>query len=214
MQFVPHHLLRHGAYGRPHPFLFVFFLVLCSALNIGCSAGQSQSAGPSETGVSNQSDSSGRSRSTEPSRSMENSDSSDPSSPEEADRGVEVVERSGMYVYSYPETLHLEDPYENYMVKRRISDGDLRDEIQGLLDQEEGYTPEYTARCLPVYDYGIVIVDDGSTQTYLFSFRCNTMHYKEKKLWKDFSPIRARLYTLLTYQINDSTSVLIDEKEN
>lgn len=117
-----------------------------------------------------------------------------------------------MYVYSYPETLHLEDPYENYLVKRRISDGELRDEIQALLEKEEGYTPEYTARCLPVYDYGIVIVKEENRETYLFSFRCNTMHYKEKKLWKDFSPIRARLYTLLTYQINDSTSVLIDEK--
>lgn len=126
------------------------------------------------------------------------------------EKGVEVVERPGMYVYQYPETLHLEDPYKNYLSKRRINDGELQNQIKALLQEEEGYEPKYTARCLPVYDYGVVLVEDGSRETYLFSFRCNTMHYMEKKLWKDFSPIRARLYTLLAYQINDNTSVLID----
>ncbi len=129
------------------------------------------------------------------------------------ERGVEVVEKPGIYVYNYPETLQLEDPYENYLSKRRVFDDRLAADIKSLLAEEEGYTPEYKARCLPVYDYGIVLVGEDSRQTYLFSFRCNTMHYKEKKLWKDFSPIRTRLYTLLQYQVNDNTSVLMDSRD-
>ncbi len=131
----------------------------------------------------------------------------------DGERGVEVVEKPGIYVFHYPETLQLEDPYENYLSKRRVFDDRLGAEIRALLAEEAGYTPEYKARCLPVYDYGIVLVSEDNRQTYLFSFRCNTMHYKEKKLWKDFTPIRTRLYTLLQYQVNDNTSALIDSRE-
>ncbi|MEQ8350180.1 MAG: hypothetical protein RH862_01765 [Leptospiraceae bacterium] len=130
------------------------------------------------------------------------------------DRGVEVVERTGIYVYHYPETLQLEDPYKNYLSKRRVFDDNLAAEIESLLAEEADYTPEYRARCLPVYDYGIVIVEEKERRTYLFSFRCNTMHYKEKKLWKDFTPIRTRLYALLQYQVNDNTSVIVDSRDN
>ncbi|MBU42710.1 MAG: hypothetical protein CMN76_05785 [Spirochaetaceae bacterium] len=141
-----------------------------------------------------------------------------PSSPDSRqddgrERGVEVVERPGLYVYHYPETLQLEDPYDNYLSKRRVYDNSLNAEIRELLKEEEAYSPEYTARCLPVYDYGIVIVEENSRSTYLFSFRCNTMHYREKKLWKDFTPIRNRLYTLLQYQVNDNTSVIVDSRK-
>ena len=129
-------------------------------------------------------------------------------------RGIETVQKaSGVFYYTYAETLDQIDPLADYQEKREITDGRLIQELKGLMASNEGYSPEFKARCLPMYEYGLEFRENPEQRTtFLFSFRCNTMHYKEKKLWKDFSPIRARLYTLLTYQINDSTSVLIDEK--
>ena len=131
----------------------------------------------------------------------------------ENDRGVEVQEKPGVYVFTYSAPLELGDPYSDYLTKRRIYDGDLAGRIHQLLEEEAGYEPEFKAKCLPKYDYGIVIKSEESLDTYLFAFGCNTMYHKEKKLWKDFGPVRNRLYTLLRYEVNDNTSTLLDSRE-
>lgn len=129
------------------------------------------------------------------------------------DRGVEVQEKPGVYVFTYSAPLELADPYSDYLTKRRIYDADLAQRIHQLLEEEAGYEPEFKAKCLPKYDYGIVIKGEESLDTYLFAFGCNTMYHKEKKLWKDFGPVRNRLYTLLRYEVNDNTSTLLDSRE-
>ena len=125
---------------------------------------------------------------------------------------VEVVQRDqGVFVYSYAETLDELDPFRDYESKRRITNANVVQELRQLITENQSWNPEYTKRCLPVWDYGVEFRDSpDSSTTYLFSFRCQTLKQVEAGLFRDFEPQAVRLYALLTYEVNDRTS----ESEN
>lgn len=129
-------------------------------------------------------------------------------------RGIETVQKaSGVFYYTYAETLDQIDPLSDYQEKREITDGRLIQELKGLMASNEGYSPEFKARCLPMYEYGLEFRESPEQRTtFLFSFRCNTVQYVEDQMYKDFTPQSVKLYSILRYEVDDDTSELMDAR--
>ncbi len=127
----------------------------------------------------------------------------------QATRGIEVVQRAnGVFLYRYAETLDPFDPRKQFTLKRQISDPGVVGNLKRLLKDNSDYTPDFKARCLPVWDAGIEFRNGNESRMYLFSFRCNTLKSVEDNTFKDFTPQRTEFYGLLMYEINDRTSYL------
>lgn len=123
------------------------------------------------------------------------------------DRGIDVVQRSsGVVVYRYAETMEPIDPRKDFESRRQITDPGVIADLKRIMADNAGYTPDFKARCLPVWDIGIEFRSAETSRLYLFSFRCNTMKSVEDNLFKDFTPQRTDLYALLQYEINPRTS--------
>ncbi|MBI3396432.1 MAG: hypothetical protein HY042_11395 [Spirochaetia bacterium] len=123
-------------------------------------------------------------------------------------QAINVVRKApGIYVYTYKETLNPIDPRKDYESVRRLTDEKIIAQFRRLMSENAGYKQQFTARCMPVWDYGIEFRDKDETRTFLFSFRCDTLKLVEDKIFRDFSPQHAELYNLFSTQINDRTSV-------
>lgn len=122
---------------------------------------------------------------------------------------INVIQRAkGIYLYTYKETMDPIDPYKDYETKRRITDPQIIERLKKILADNADYKQQYTARCLPVWEYGLEFRgSEGDHRTFLFSFRCNTLKLVEERVWRDFTPQKTELYSLLRYEINDQTSV-------
>lgn len=125
-----------------------------------------------------------------------------------SERSIEIVQKSrGVFVYSYAETLDEIQPYEDYKTKREItSDGVIRD-LRALLAANAEYQPQFTARCLPVWEYGVEFRESPEERRmFLFSFRCNVLVQYEERSYRDFSPQATDIYALLEYEVNERSS--------
>lgn len=112
-----------------------------------------------------------------------------------------------VYVYRYAETIEQIDPYRDYRSIRKLTDGALIRDIKALVRENRDYQPQFTARCLPVWDYALEFrKSESERRLFLFSFRCNTMMSFEDRAYRDFSPQAVRLYALIRYEINDRSS--------
>ncbi|MBX7058723.1 MAG: hypothetical protein K1X75_11715 [Leptospirales bacterium] len=121
-----------------------------------------------------------------------------------------VSHAPAIYVYRYAETVNELRPYSDYQSIRKLSDGGLIRDIKLLMAQNRDYQPQFTARCLPVWDYGLEFrISEDRRRMFLFSFRCNTMMSYEDRAYRDFSPQAVQLYALIHYEISDRTSLPI-----
>lgn len=126
----------------------------------------------------------------------------------QSERGIDIIQKSsGVFIYRYAETMEQVDPRKDYLSKKQISDGAVIADLKRIMADSAGYTPDFKARCLPVWDIGIEFRSGTESRLYLFSFRCNTMKSVEENQFKDFTPQRTDLYSLLQYEINPRTTI-------
>ena len=125
----------------------------------------------------------------------------------QSEKGIDVVQRAnGVFIYRYDETLEKIDPRKDFKAKKQVTEQSVIADLKRLLKDNTDYTPNFKARCMPVWDAGIEFRTATETRMYLFSFRCNTVKSVEDNTFKDFTPQRTELYGLLMYEINDRTS--------
>lgn len=129
------------------------------------------------------------------------------------DRAIEVVQsRSGVYVYTYAETMDELDPKKDFIAKYRVFDDALISRLRKAIGENRDYSPDFKARCLPMWEYGLEFRDQKTSATFLFSFRCNTIRYIEGNLFKDFTPQRSQFYQFFTYEVRPDTASLLEKK--
>ncbi len=123
-------------------------------------------------------------------------------------KAIETVQRSrGVFVYRYGENMADIDPRKDHTEVRRIIDARVLRELKQLLAENAEYSPQYRARCLPSWDYGLEFRESPEKRaTFLFSFRCNQMMIYEEKVYRDFSPQSVKFYALLKYELNERTT--------
>lgn len=123
-------------------------------------------------------------------------------------RAIETIQRSqGVFVYTYAESLEAFDPYTAFESRRQLTEANVIRDIRTLLSENREYQQQFTARCLPVWEYGVEFRESPERKTlFLFSFRCNTLMAYEEKAYRDFSPQAVRLYALLRYEVNARSS--------
>jgi hypothetical protein len=134
---------------------------------------------------------------------------SEPENPGEAPlKAIETLQRSrGVFVYRYNENMADIDPHKDFAEARRIVDAQVIHELKDLLSENAAYSPRFTARCLPSWDYGLEFRESPEKRTtFLFSFRCNQMMIYEEKVYRDFSPRSVKFYALLRYELNERTT--------
>src|SRR5687767_9027731 len=69
---------------------------------------------------------------------------------------INVIQRArGVFVYTYREIMDPIDPLKDFTSKRRITDEDIIDRLKKILADNADYKQQYTARCMPVWDYGV-----------------------------------------------------------
>lgn len=128
-------------------------------------------------------------------------------------RAIEIIQKKdGVYLYSYEETLEPIDPLNDYTRKYRIFNNELAQKLENLIVQNKHYEPEYKAKCLPVWDYGLEFRSKQESHLFLFSFRCKTIKYVNENLFKDFTPQSIDFYKIFKYEVDDKTALLLDEK--
>lgn len=128
-------------------------------------------------------------------------------SAEAINRAIEVVQKSdGVYYYTYNETLNLKDPRTDYNKAYRVYDREVVNSIKELIADNREYDPQMKVRCLPVYDSGVEFREEGKSELFLFSFRCNTILYYNGPLFNDFTPQRNDFYRIFNYEINEKTA--------
>jgi len=128
----------------------------------------------------------------------------------QSNRNVEIVQKSnGVFVYHYAETIEQIDPRKDFDSVRQVTDPDVIAHLKKILKDNADYTPQFKARCLPVWDAGIEFRTAEESRMFLFSFRCNTIKAVEENLFKDFTPQRDELYPLLRFEINERTSLAL-----
>lgn len=129
------------------------------------------------------------------------------------ERAIEVVQsKSGVYVYTYAETMDDIDPKKDYVAKYRVFDEPLIARLRKAIAENRDYSPEFKARCLPMWEYGLEFREPKATATFLFSFRCNTIRYVEGNLFKDFTPQRAQFFQFFRYEVRPETASLLEKK--
>lgn len=129
------------------------------------------------------------------------------------DRAIEVVQsRSGVYLYTYAETIEPIEPRKDYLEKYRVYDQTIVANLRKLIAENREYSPDFKARCLPVWDYGLEFREEKEAVLFLFSFRCNTIRYVEGNLFKDFTPQRTEFFKIFRYEIKPETASLIEKK--
>ncbi|MCR9143667.1 MAG: hypothetical protein NXI24_15570 [bacterium] len=123
-------------------------------------------------------------------------------------KAIETVQRSrGVFVYRYSENMGDINPLKDFVEARRIIDSQVIGELKGLLTENAEYSPQFTARCLPSWDYGLEFRESPEKRTtFLFSFRCNQMMIFEDRVYRDFSPQSVKFYALLKYELNERTT--------
>lgn len=123
-------------------------------------------------------------------------------------RAIEVVQKSdGVFFYRLSSSPDLEnDISESAIESYRIYDEDVTEKLKQLIADNRDYEPDFKARCLPQYDSALKFSQGEKKEVFLFSFRCNTILYKDGPLWKDFTPQRNDFYTIFHYEINENTA--------
>ncbi len=127
-------------------------------------------------------------------------------------KAIQVIQKSeGIYLYVYEETIEPLNPYKDYKEKYRITSQNIITRLSKLISENKEYTPEFKAKCLPVWDYGLEFKKKEETYLFLFSFRCKTIHYVNENLYKDFSPQSVEFYQIFKYEIDEKSSTKINE---
>lgn len=137
------------------------------------------------------------------------SQGTDPQNPGEVPlKAIETVQRAqGVFVYRYGENMADIEPRKDFEEARRIVDSQVIHELKTLLSENAAYTQQFTARCLPSWDYGLEFRESPEKRTtFLFSFRCNQMMIYEEKVYRDFTPQSVKFYALLRYELNERTT--------
>ncbi|MFN3605217.1 MAG: hypothetical protein ACK4UJ_10970 [Leptonema sp. (in: bacteria)] len=128
-------------------------------------------------------------------------------------RAIEIIQKKeGVYFYIYPETIDPINPERDYSKKYKIHNKQILESLKQLILANKEYEPEFKARCLPVWDYGLEFRSLQESHFFLFSFRCNTIRYVNENLFKDFSPQSLLFYKIFKYEIDEKNSILLDEK--
>ncbi len=110
-------------------------------------------------------------------------------------------------MYTYAESLEAFDPYTSFDSRRQLTEANVIRDIRALLSENRDYQQQFTARCLPMWEYGVEFRESPERKSlFLFSFRCNTLMAYEEKAYRDFSPQAVRLYALLRYEVNARSS--------
>ncbi|GIX41523.1 MAG: hypothetical protein KatS3mg129_1256 [Leptospiraceae bacterium] len=131
------------------------------------------------------------------------------------DRAIEVIrKKEGVYFYTYPETIEPIDPLKDYIKKYRIHKEEIIIKIQKLITENREYKPQFKARCLPVWDYGLEFRSSKESHIFLFSFRCRTIKYVNENIFKDFTPQSLEFYKIFKYEIDDKSAYLVDQKND
>lgn len=129
-------------------------------------------------------------------------------------RAIEVIQKKeGVYFYTYPETIEPIDPQKDFIKKYRVNSHTIIENLNRLILANKEYKPEFTARCLPVWDYGLEFRSKKESHFFLFSFRCNTIKYINENLFKDFTPQSIEFYKIFKYEIDENNSLLLEEKK-
>lgn len=130
-----------------------------------------------------------------------------------AARAIKVVQRAtGVFVYQYAETMEPIRPLQDFVSVRKVIDPGVIKELKRLLSENADYKPQFTARCLPVWDYGLEFREKEQSSLFLFSFRCGTLKLVAETLFKDFGPQRTAFYSIFKYEINEKTSVVVKKQ--
>lgn len=105
-----------------------------------------------------------------------------------SERGIQVVRSaSGVFLYTYPETLEALDPLADYTTQLRVTDADHIRELESLITETLQYTHDYRKRCYPVWQYGLEFRKSPTERrTFLFSFPCGTIKLLEEGIYRDF----------------------------
>ena len=144
-------------------------------------------------------------------------DSQEPRNPGEVPlKAVEIVQRArGVFVYRYAENMADIDPLKDFESARRIVDSKIIHELKQQLAENAEYSPQFTARCLPSWDYGLEFRESREKRrTILFSFRCKQMMIYEEKVYRDFTPQSVKFYALFNYELDEGTTrPLVPEPE-
>lgn len=128
-------------------------------------------------------------------------------------RAIEVIQKKeGVYFYIYPETIEPIDPQKDFIKKYKLYNQTMIENLNQLILSNKEYKPEFTARCLPVWDYGLEFRYKKESHFFLFSFRCNTIKYVNENLFKDFSPQSIEFYKIFKYEIDENNSLLLEQK--
>lgn len=113
-----------------------------------------------------------------------------------------------VYVYRYEENMGDIDPHADFTSARRVTEAAAIQELRRLLSENAAYSPQFTARCLPSWDYGLEFREsDASRVTFLFSFRCKQMMIYERKVYRDFTPQSVKFHALFSFELDEDTTV-------
>ena len=134
-------------------------------------------------------------------QALKNTPAKEANSQTKIERAITVIQKSkGVFLFPF-------EPYSDFISKREITNAEIVAEIKAILEENKKFEPEYKKRCLPKWEMGLEFRETlADKKMLLFSFDCSTMMIYEDKIYKDFEPQKIRLYGLLNYQINSSTS--------
>ncbi len=137
-------------------------------------------------------------------------DQTDAQNPGEVpEESLQIVRNArSVYVYRYEENMGDIDPHADFTSARRVTEAAAIQELRALLSENAAYSPQFTARCLPSWDYGLEFRENDERRvTFLFSFRCNQMMIYERKVYRDFTPQSVKFHALFSFELDEDTTI-------
>lgn len=135
----------------------------------------------------------------------------------ETQKAIQVIQKSrGVFIYKYKgnNVLRPFEPYSDFISKREITNAGIISQIKQIIDENKDFNPEYKKRCLPKWEIGLEFRKaNQDKKMLLFSFDCSTMMIYEQKVYRDFQPQKTKLYGLLNYEVNSSTSRIFQKQQ-
>ncbi|MCS7204203.1 MAG: hypothetical protein NZ853_00735 [Leptospiraceae bacterium] len=128
-------------------------------------------------------------------------------------RAIKVLhKKEGVYLYEYKETLDSIDPYKDYIKKYKITKKSVIERLTQLVIDNQNYQPDFKARCLPVWEYGLEFRRENESKFFLLSFRCRTLMDVHARTYKDFTPQFVEFYKIIKYELDENALFLLDQK--